>query len=100
MSNNNTPDNANAKSGFKLLFKIGAAIDIVWALLIASYYAFVVHTAASFAGASAGVLSIGTALSFVLAFMVALFQGAIFIVVLSVFAFVLYAVYKSLTAKQ
>ena len=100
MSNNNTPDTTDTKSGFKLLFRIAATLDVIWALLIASYYAFVVNTAAGLAGASAGTLSIGTVLSFVLAFMVALFQGAIFIVVFGIFAILLYAIYKNLTTRS
>ncbi len=78
MFNKTSP--SKTQNPMKLLLKIGAGLDIVWAVLIACYSAFGVHAVASFAGRSASQLSFGSALSSLLGFIAELVQGAIFIV--------------------
>lgn len=97
MSNNKTN---TTKNPFKTIFKIALVLDIIWACFIATYYALVIHTAGGLSSAGNGVLLLGTILAWILAFLVGLFQGAIFIAVVTVFICVGIFVYKSVTVKS
>jgi hypothetical protein len=83
----------NSKNPLKTVAKIAVVLDLLWAVLVATFYSTVVHTVGGAAGAGSVALGVGTVASWLIAFLIAMFQGAIFIVVISVFIFVGIAIF-------
>jgi hypothetical protein len=73
------------KNPLKTILKVYVVLDLLWAALIATFYSTVVHTIGGAAGAGSAALGVGTVASWIIAFLIALFQGAIFLGVISVF---------------
>lgn len=74
------------KLSVRQVLTIAVVLDVLWALLVATFGASVLHILGVAGGAGATTLGIGTVIGWILAFIVALLQGAIFMVVFAVFA--------------
>ncbi|MGD9684512.1 MAG: hypothetical protein AB7W16_25390 [Candidatus Obscuribacterales bacterium] len=78
------------KSGFlKKLLVVYVVIDIIWAALVATFGATILSQIGTMGGAGEGATQVATGLGWVITFIVALFQGAIFLGVFTGFAFVI-----------
>lgn len=76
-----TSTDDKGKAALWLLAKILFGLDLAWAVLIATFQAVVVHGAGQAAGASGFTTWAGTILAWFIGFIVAMFQGAIFLVI-------------------
>ena len=93
MFTNNT-QNGNAKKGLKTLALIYLVLDLIWATAFATLNATVLHVIGGAAHAGEGATTLATVLTWCITFAVAFFQGAVFLVVISIFGFVLYAIFS------
>jgi hypothetical protein len=77
-------------NGNRILGKIllGAiVVDLIWAIIVATFGITVLGAAGSAAGASGTALAVGGVLGWIIGFVIAFIQGAIFMVVFAGFAF-------------
>jgi hypothetical protein len=85
---NNSSTSAPAPKKIPTFVKWAIGLDIAWAALVATFAATVFNTAGGAAGATSTAISLGTISAWLIAFVIGLMQGAVFIAVLSVFAWV------------
>ncbi len=88
---NNENNGSTSSQGPKKIptfIKWAIGLDIAWAGLVATFAATVFNTAGGAAGATSTAVSLGTISAWLIAFVIGLMQGAVFIAVLSVFAWV------------
>lgn len=81
---------AQGRNVFKTVIIWAFVLDLVWAIVAASFGASVVNIFGGAAGADATSLGIGTVAAWLLVFSGALFQGAVTIFVFAVIAYVFY----------
>jgi hypothetical protein len=70
---------------------IAVILDVLWATLVATFGASVLHILGVAGGAGATALGVGTILGWLTMFVIAFLQGAVFIVALGIFALVIFA---------
>lgn len=88
---NNENNGSTSSQGPKKIptfVKWAIGLDIAWAALVATFATTVFNTAGGAAGATSTAISLGTISAWLIAFVIGLMQGAVFIAVLSVFAWV------------
>lgn len=83
------------KLSVRQVLTIAVILDVLWATLVATFGASVFHILGVAGGAGATTLGIGTVIGWILAFIVALLQGAIFMVVFTVLTVVLLSLFSS-----
>lgn len=83
------------KAKIPTFLKWAIALDLVWAVLVATFAATVLNTAGGAAGAGATAVSVATVSAWLIAFVIGLLQGAVFMFVLAVFAWVGMNIFKS-----
>lgn len=85
-------NNTNTNAGLIKFAKICAIVDFLWAAAVATLYATVLHAfvANPHTNVSGGEALTATVLTWVITFVAAFIQGAIFIGVFSVIGFVVY----------
>ncbi|MDP3506684.1 MAG: hypothetical protein Q8T09_01715 [Candidatus Melainabacteria bacterium] len=74
------------KLSVRQVLTIAVILDVLWATLVATFSASVFQILGVAGGAGGTTLGVGTVIGWLLAFIVALLQGAIFMVVFAVFA--------------
>jgi hypothetical protein len=85
---NNGSTSSQSPKKIPTFVKWAIGLDIAWATLVATFAATVFNTAGGAAGATSTAVSLGTISAWLIAFVIGLVQGAVFIAVLSVFAWV------------
>ncbi|MEZ4488454.1 MAG: hypothetical protein R3F51_12750 [Cyanobacteriota/Melainabacteria group bacterium] len=79
----------NKSNPFKKIFLVALVLDLLWATLIATFGATILGQVGTIGGAAEGATQTVTVLGWLITFIIAFFQGAIFMVVLGGFAVVL-----------
>lgn len=91
MTSNNNPDNSakSAKNPIATILKIAAVLDIVWAVIVASFFSTLISVGTDAAGASGAESGLAAVLAWIITFVIALFQGAVVLGIISIAAFML-----------
>lgn len=91
----NDSTNGPTKKKLPTFLKWAIALDVAWAVLVATFAATVLNTAGGVAGATSTAISLATVSAWLIAFVIGLLQGAVFIFVLTVFAWVGMNIFRS-----
>jgi len=88
MTNNNS-NNGSAKTNnpLKSILKVAVVLDLLWAILFATVSATMINAVGGVAGAGSTSVGIATVGAWLLTFFIAMFQGAVFFIVLGGFIF-------------
>ncbi len=81
--------NPTAKNPLITVLKIAAVLDIVWAVIVASFFSTVITAGAGAAGATGAATGLAAVLGWIITFVIALFQGAVVIGILCVAVFMI-----------
>lgn len=95
MSEIKIENNSPTKKKIPTILKWAIAIDVAWAILVATFAATILNTAGGVAGATSTAISLATVSAWLIAFVIGLLQGAVFIFVLTVFAWVGMTIFRS-----
>lgn len=87
---------SNQPNGSNVLGKVilvAAVLDVIWAVIVATFGVSVLSMIGGAAGASGAAATTAGVLGWIITFVIALFQGAIFMVVIGVFVIVFAALF-------
>lgn len=83
----------------KKLIAIALVLDVIWAAIIATFFGSVLSLAGGAAGASGAAATTAGVLGWIIAFVIALLQGAIFMFVIGFIAIVFIGVFGGKRSK-
>lgn len=86
-------NNNNGSSFLKKYILVLAVLDVIWAVLIATFGATILNAIGVGAGATAGTTTTVSVLGWIIAFVIGLIQGGIFLFALSFIGFVFLAIF-------
>lgn len=69
----------------KKVLVIAAVLDVIWALVVATFGAALLGGLGDAAGVGSTTVAVGSVLGWIITFVIALFQGAVFLAVFGVF---------------
>lgn len=85
--------NTNGSSFLKKYVLVCIVLDVIWAVLIATFGAAILNAIGVGAGAAAGTTATVSVLGWIIAFVIGLIQGGIFLFALSFIGFVFLAIF-------
>lgn len=97
MSNTNS---SRGSSFLKKYLAVCLVLDVIWAALIATFGATILHAIGIGAGADAGVTTTASVLGWIIAFVFGFLQGGIFLLVFSLIGFIALAFFGSGRSKS